>query len=203
MSALTDGSRQVTLQGKTGRLIGLGVLCFLALLLLEFGTEAEDIGLLDFLADTAALALLVATSVIAAVAAIEVRELSAQPCSASLKAPRPRAPNGASAPSTSSTSTVMRSASSSTNGRRPRRSASRTADPSRPQPQGDREDPQHVRSDGAPADQSPYRKANLPNKRCIFSLFPGRRSLSSHRDRRLSPIAPVPVHGCLSFARAC
>ena len=64
----------MTLQGKTARLIGLGVLCFLVLLLLEFGTEAEDIGLLDFLADTAALALLVATSVIAALAVIEVRE---------------------------------------------------------------------------------------------------------------------------------
>jgi len=61
------------LEGKN-RLIWLGLLGFAALLALEWVTEGEDIRLLDFLGDGLELALLIATAVIASLAAIEVRE---------------------------------------------------------------------------------------------------------------------------------
>ena len=59
---------------RRGRLIWLGLFGFAALLAFEWATEGEDIRLFDFLADALTLALLVATSVIASLAAIEVRE---------------------------------------------------------------------------------------------------------------------------------
>jgi len=61
------------LEGKS-RLIWLGLLGFGALLALEWATESEDIRLVDFLGDALELALLIATSVIAALAVISVKE---------------------------------------------------------------------------------------------------------------------------------
>jgi len=61
------------LEGKR-RLVILGLIGFAALVTLEWVTEGEDIGLADFLGDTLVLALLVATSVIASLAAIAVRD---------------------------------------------------------------------------------------------------------------------------------
>jgi len=62
-----------TLEGKR-RLILLGLLGFAALLALEWATEGEDLRLVDFLGDALELALLVATAVIASLAAISVKE---------------------------------------------------------------------------------------------------------------------------------
>jgi DNA-binding CsgD family transcriptional regulator len=56
------------------RLIILGLAAFALLLMLEWATEGEDIALADFIIDTLALALLVATSVAAALVAIDVKE---------------------------------------------------------------------------------------------------------------------------------
>lgn len=64
------------LEGRV-RLIVLGVTGFAALLALEWATEGEDIGLADFLLDAAALALLVATSVVAALVAFNVQQQQA------------------------------------------------------------------------------------------------------------------------------
>lgn len=61
------------LTGRT-RLIAIGVLAFALLLMLEWATEGEDIALIDFLIDALALALLVATSVAAALVAIDIKE---------------------------------------------------------------------------------------------------------------------------------
>jgi len=61
------------LNGRS-RLAALGIAAFALLLALEWITEGEDIRLADFLIDALALALLVATSVAAAVVAIDVRE---------------------------------------------------------------------------------------------------------------------------------
>jgi DNA-binding CsgD family transcriptional regulator len=60
------------LEGRR-KLIALGVLCFALLLVLEWVTEGEDIQLADFLIDALALALLVATSVAAALVAIDIK----------------------------------------------------------------------------------------------------------------------------------
>ena len=59
------------------RLIGLGSIAFALLLALEWATEGEDIRLADFLIDALALALLVTTSVAAALVAIDAKEQSA------------------------------------------------------------------------------------------------------------------------------
>jgi DNA-binding NarL/FixJ family response regulator len=56
------------------RLVATGLAAFGLLLVLEWVTEGEDIALADFLIDALALALLVATSVVAALAAIDIRE---------------------------------------------------------------------------------------------------------------------------------
>jgi DNA-binding CsgD family transcriptional regulator len=61
------------LEGKR-RLILLGLLGFCALAALEWVTEGEDLRLVDFLGDMLELALLVATAVIASLAAIAVRD---------------------------------------------------------------------------------------------------------------------------------
>lgn len=63
-----------SLSGRRNRLVALGMLGFALLLLLEWATEGEDIAIADFLADALALAILVATSVVAALAAIAGRE---------------------------------------------------------------------------------------------------------------------------------
>jgi DNA-binding NarL/FixJ family response regulator len=55
------------------RLIALGLLGVAGLLALEWVTETEDIALADFLIDALAIALLVATSVVAALVAGDVR----------------------------------------------------------------------------------------------------------------------------------
>ncbi len=60
--------------GGRGRLIWLGLIGFATLLALEWATEGEDIGLFDFLVDALTLVLLITTSVIASLAAIEVKE---------------------------------------------------------------------------------------------------------------------------------
>jgi DNA-binding CsgD family transcriptional regulator len=62
---------------ERSRLIVLGLLCFALLLALEWVTEGEDIRLADFLIDALALALLVATSVAAALVAIDIKEQQA------------------------------------------------------------------------------------------------------------------------------
>ena len=62
---------------ERNRLIALGLACFALLLALEWVTEGEDIQLADFLIDAIALALLVATSVAAALVAIDVKEQGA------------------------------------------------------------------------------------------------------------------------------
>lgn len=64
------------LEGRR-RLIALGVLCFALLLALEWVTEGEDIMLADFMIDALALALLVATSVAAALVAVDIKEQQA------------------------------------------------------------------------------------------------------------------------------
>ncbi len=64
------------LEGRR-RLIVLGVLCFALLLALEWITEGEDIMLADFMIDALALALLVATSVAAALVAVDIKEQQA------------------------------------------------------------------------------------------------------------------------------
>lgn len=56
------------------RLVAIGLIAFAMLLTLEWVTEGEDIALADFLIDAVALALLVATSVAAALAAMNVKE---------------------------------------------------------------------------------------------------------------------------------
>lgn len=56
------------------RLLAIGLAVFALLLTLEWVTEDEDIDLADFLVDAIALALLVATSVAAALVAVDVRE---------------------------------------------------------------------------------------------------------------------------------
>lgn len=61
------------IEGRS-RLVALGLLAFALLLALEWVTEGEDIALADFLIDALALALLVATSVAAALVAVDVRE---------------------------------------------------------------------------------------------------------------------------------
>lgn len=61
------------LEGRS-RLVWLGLLGFITLVALEWATEGEDINPADFLADTLVLALLILTSVVASLAAIEVRE---------------------------------------------------------------------------------------------------------------------------------
>ncbi len=62
---------------ERNRLIALGLLAFALLLLLEWVTEGEDIAFADFLIDSLALALLVATSVAAALVAIDIKEQQA------------------------------------------------------------------------------------------------------------------------------
>lgn len=56
------------------RLVAIGLVAFALLLALEWTTEDADIALADFLVDAISLALLVATSVAAALAAISIRE---------------------------------------------------------------------------------------------------------------------------------
>jgi DNA-binding NarL/FixJ family response regulator len=56
------------------RLVAIGLIAFAMLLVLEWVTEGEDIALADFLIDALSLALLVATSVAAALVAMDVRE---------------------------------------------------------------------------------------------------------------------------------
>lgn len=63
----------MTLDGRN-RLVALGLVCFALLLALEWVTEGEDIRLADFAIDALALALLVATSVAAALVAIDAKE---------------------------------------------------------------------------------------------------------------------------------
>jgi len=65
------------LLNRRNRLIGLGLLCFMLLLVLEWVTEGEEIALADFLIDALALALLVATSVAAALVAMDIKEQQA------------------------------------------------------------------------------------------------------------------------------
>lgn len=60
------------------RLMLLGLLPFAAMLALEWVTEDEAIGLADFLVDALSLALLVATSVFAALIAMDLREQRAE-----------------------------------------------------------------------------------------------------------------------------
>jgi len=55
------------------RLIVLGLICFGLLLVLEWVTDGEDIVIADFLIDAVSLALLVTTSVAAALVAVDVR----------------------------------------------------------------------------------------------------------------------------------
>ncbi len=62
---------------ERNRLIVLGLLCFALLLGLEWITEGEDIMPADFMIDALALALLVATSVAAALVAIDIKEQQA------------------------------------------------------------------------------------------------------------------------------
>ncbi len=57
-----------------GRLILFGAAAFLTMLALEWATEDEAIGLADFLVDAISIALLVATSVFAALVATDVRQ---------------------------------------------------------------------------------------------------------------------------------
>lgn len=63
-----------TLLDERHRLPVLGAVGFALLLALEWITEGEDIDLADFLVDALALALLVATSVAAALAAMDVKD---------------------------------------------------------------------------------------------------------------------------------
>ena len=56
------------------RLLAGGLGAFALLLTLEWVTEGDDVNLADFLIDAAALALLVATSVMAALIAVDVKE---------------------------------------------------------------------------------------------------------------------------------
>ena len=60
------------------QLLALGLIAFALLLVLEWITEGEEIDLVDFLIDALALALLVTTSVAAALVAVEVREQHAE-----------------------------------------------------------------------------------------------------------------------------
>lgn len=63
----------ILLEGRN-RLVALGLAAFALLLALEWVTEGEDVQLADFLIDAVALALLVATSVAAALVAIDVQQ---------------------------------------------------------------------------------------------------------------------------------